>query len=91
MKKAFLSDASIYFTVSGKITSGPIQIIFDMVEGKPSPSKMIHTISFADISGNIATVQLVIASWVGHAFIDMLTMIRDGGGRKTARKAFHRL
>lgn len=90
MKQVFLPDANIYFTRDGKVAGGGIQILYDMVEGKPSPTEIIYKITSVEVSGNIATVRLDIADWAGHAFIDMFTMIKDGDDWKIASKVSRR-
>lgn len=86
MKQVFLPEANIYSTRDGKVVGGPIQILYDMVEGKPSPTEIVYAIESIDISGVIATVRLKIDDWAGNAYIDMFTMIKGEDGWKIASK-----
>lgn len=90
MKEVFLPEANIYFTREGKVAGGPIQILYDMVEGRPSPTEIIYTIAAVDVAGNIAMVRLEIADWAGNTYTDMFTMIRDGDAWKIASKVSRR-
>lgn len=90
MKEVFLPEANIYFTREGKVAGGPIQLLFDMVEGKPSPTEILYDIAAIDIAGNIATVRLEIADWAGNTYTDMFTMVKDGENWKIASKVSRR-
>lgn len=89
MKKVFLPEANIYSSREGKAAGGSIQILFDMVEGKPSP-KIEYRIAAVDIAGDIAMVRLEIAEWAGSKYTDMFTMIKDGAMWKIASKVSRR-
>ena len=90
MKEVFLPEANIYFTRDGKVAGGPIQILFDMVEGKPSPTEILYDIAAIDVAGTIATVRLEIADWAGNSYTDMFTLIKDGEDWKIASKVSRR-
>ncbi len=90
MKEVFLPDANIYFTREGKIAGGPIQILYDMVEGRPSPTEIIYKIAAVDVAGNIAMVRLEIADWAGNTYTDMFTMISENDDWKIASKVSRR-
>lgn len=86
MKEVFLPEANIYGTRDGKLVGGPIQLLYDMVEGKASPTEIVYKITAVDLAGNIAMVRLEIADWAGHSYTDMFTMIKDGDKWKIASK-----
>ena len=86
MKKVFLPEANIYGTRAGKLTGGPIQLLYDMVEGKPSPTEIIYDIAAVEVAGNIAMVRLEIADWAGRTYTDMFAMIKDCEDWKIASK-----
>lgn len=90
MKQVFLPEANIYFTKEGKVAGGPVQLLYDMVEGKPSPTEIVYRIAAMDVAGNIAMVRLEIADWAGNAYTDMFTMIKDGEDWKIASKVSRR-
>lgn len=90
MKQVFLPEANIYGTSEGKVIGGPIQLLYDMVDGKPSPTEIVYEVASVDIAGNIATVRLEIADWAGNAYTDMFTMIKDGDDWKIASKVSRR-
>ena len=86
MKQVFLPEANIYGTRGGKLVGGPISLLYDMVEGKASPTEIIYKIAAVDVAGNIAMVRLEIADWAGNTYTDMFTMIKDGDNWKIASK-----
>ena len=86
MKQVFLPEANIYGISGGKIVGGPIQLLYDMVEGKPSPTEIVYRIAAVDIARDIATVRLEIADWAGNRYIDMFTMIKGDEGWRIASK-----
>lgn len=86
MKKVFLPEANIYYTRDGRVAGGSIQNLYDMVEGKPSPTEIVYSIAGIDVAGSIATVRLEIADWAGRTYTDMFTMIKDGDDWKIASK-----
>ena len=81
MKKAFHPAATIYSKNGG----GPIQLLFDMVEGKPAKD-IPYTISAVDIKEDIAMVRIEIDSWLGNKYTDMFTMIKTDGEWKIISK-----
>lgn len=86
MKKVFLPEANIYAVKDGKLIGGPIELLYDMVEGKASPTEIVYQIAAVDVAVNIAVVRLEIDDWAGHAYTDMFTMIKDGEDWKIASK-----
>jgi len=89
MKKAFHPGANIFGYVDGHPAGGPIQLLYDMVEGRAA-GDIPYEITLLDITGNIAMLKLDIPDWGGKHYTDMFTLLKmDDGEWKIVSKVSH--
>lgn len=89
MKEVFLPEANIYGSQNGKMAGGPIQLLYDLVDGKPAAGEISYQLAAVEISGNIAMLRLEISNWGGNTYTDMFTLIKNGDTWKIASKVSH--
>jgi len=88
MSPAFHEDATIYSVVDGKGEGGPIQILFDGVDGQPAPN-LTGVIGPIDVNGTTATARVVLSDWAGANYTDQFTLLKAGGAWKILSKVFY--
>lgn len=78
MRQAFHEGANIYANVNGQVLGGPIQALYDLVDGKPPAGNIDYELASVEYAANIATVRLEIANWAGAHYTDMFTLLKIG-------------
>jgi len=89
MKPMTHPDATMYWAEDGKITGGPIQELFDRIDGRPPSPDVTHEIHDLDISPTTATVRVELDNWGGKKFTDHLSFIKTDEGWKLMHKIFY--
>lgn len=89
MKPAFHPGATIHGYLGPDLISGPIQALFDFVDGNEPASGLEARITSVDVAGTIATVRLDMDNWSGHRFTDMLSLLQVNGQWLITSKVFH--
>ena len=89
MKNAFHPGANIFGYVDGHPAGGPIQLLYDMVEGRAA-GDIPYEIIQLDVTGNIAMLKLDIPNWGGKHYTDMFTLLKmEDGEWKIVSKVSH--
>lgn len=86
MRKAFHEGATIHTATAG----GPIQLLFDLVDGKPPANDIPYTIALVSVAENIAMARVEIPDWAGAHYTDMFTLVKTGEGWKIVSKVSYR-
>lgn len=87
MAEAFDPAATIYSVVDGKSEGGPIQILFDAVDGSPAPN-LTGDIGPIDLNVTTATATVVLSDWAGAEFTDQFTLLKTGDSWKILSKVY---
>jgi hypothetical protein len=96
MKPAFHDAATFFGYYQGQLLAGPIQILFDWVDGN-GPSEGIQTrITSVDMCETIAVVSMDMTNMTGKltgegpaTLSDRFQLIKVGSGWKITQKSFH--
>ncbi len=89
MKSAFHEGATIYGYIGPDLFGGPIQGLYDWIDGNGPAADLKSSIAHIDIEGTIATVRLELDDWTGHKFTDMFTLLKTDGEWKIISKVFY--
>lgn len=89
MRPAFHEGATIYAYIGPDLFSGPIQGLFEWLDGNGPAADLKADIVNIDIEGSIATVRLELDNWTGHRFTDMFTLLKTDGDWKIISKVFY--
>jgi len=87
MAGAFHADATIYGVADGRVEGGPIQILFDAIEGAPAP-KLTGVVGAIELNGTTATATAVLNDWSGINYTDQFTLLKDNGSWKLLNKVY---
>ncbi len=88
MAGSFHPDATIYSATNGTSEGGPIQILFDAVEGAPAPN-LTGVIGPVEVNTTTATATAVLSDWAGADFTDQFTLLKVDGSWKILSKVYH--
>ena len=88
MKPAFHKDAIMYGVAGTEAKGGPIQNLYDLVDGGPKAVELKAEITTIDIADNIAHVRLEADNWNGARYTDMFLLLKDKGDWKIITKVF---
>lgn len=88
MSTAFHEDATIYSVTDGKSEGGPIQLLFDAVEGDPAPG-LTGVIGPVEVNTTTATATAVLSDWSGANYTDQFTLLKTDGSWKLLSKVYH--
>ena len=89
MSKSFHPDATIYgITDEGASEGGPIQILFDAVEGQPAPG-LTGVVGPVEVNTNTATATAVLKDWSGVDFTDQFTLLKVQGSWQILSKVYY--
>jgi hypothetical protein len=96
MKPAFHDAATFFGYYQGQLLAGPIQMLFDWIDGN-GPSEGLQTrITSVDISETIAVVSMDMTNMTGKltgegpaTLSDRFQLIKVGGEWKITQKSFH--
>lgn len=89
MKPMTHESATMYWAEDGKIVGGPIQELFDRIDGRDPSPNVTHEIHALDISHTTATVRVELDNWGGKKFSDQLSFIKTDDGWKLMHKIFY--
>ena len=89
MKPAFHKDATIFGYAGADLFAGPIQRLFDWVDGNGPAKELQARIASIDIVDSVATVRLELDNWIGSRYTDMFTLLKVDGEWKIMNKVFH--
>lgn len=89
MRRGFHENASIHGYLGPDLISGPIQGLYDWVDGNPPASELADCIASIDVRGSFATVRVELDNWAGHRFTDVLSLLKVDGEWKIVCKIFH--
>ena len=89
MKAAFHENATIHGYVGPDLFAGPIQGLFDWVDGNGPATALEGRLASVDVCGSVATVRLELDDWSGHRFTDMFTLLKTDGEWKIVSKVFY--
>jgi hypothetical protein len=79
MRPAFHEGATIYGYIGPDLFGGPIEGLFEWIDGNGPDADLTSEIASIDIEGTIATVRLELDNWTGHKFTDMFTLLKTDG------------
>ncbi len=89
MKPAFHKDATIFGYAGADLFAGPIQRLFDWVDGNGPATGLQARIASIDVVDSVATVRLELDNWIGYRYTDMFTLLKVDGEWKIMNKVFH--
>ena len=89
MKPAFHEDATIFGYAGADLFAGPIQRLFDWVDGNGPATELQARIASIDVVDSVATVRLELDNWIGSRYTDMFTLLKVDGEWKIMNKVFH--
>ncbi len=89
MKPAFHQDATIFGYAGADLFAGPIQQLFDWVDGNDPATELQARIASVDVVDTVATVRLELDHWIGSRYTDMFTLLKVDGEWKIMNKVFH--
>ncbi len=89
MKPAFHEDATIFGYAGSDLFAGPIQLLFDWVDGNGPAPGLKARIASVDVADTVATVRLELDNWIGSRYTDMFTLLKVDGEWKIMNKVFH--
>lgn len=87
MATSFHADATIHGVTDGKAAGGPIQILFDAVEGNPAPN-LTGVVGPVEVNVTTATATAVLSDWGGIDYTDQFTLLKDEGSWKILSKVY---
>ncbi|MFZ1700456.1 MAG: nuclear transport factor 2 family protein [Pyrinomonadaceae bacterium] len=88
MRPAFHDGATIYGYIGEDLFGGPIDGLFEWIDGNGPADELKPNIANIDIEGTIATVRVELDNWTGHKFTDMFTLLKTDGEWKIISKVF---
>jgi hypothetical protein len=95
MRPGFLADATIVGYVGGTMLSGPIQQLYDWIDGNGPAPHIEPRFSSVEMLDTIAVVRLEVERWSGELagsevhMSDAFTLVKTEDGWKIAHKIFH--
>ena len=96
MKSAFHEGCTFYGYYNGNLLAGPIQLLFDWVDGNGPASDIRIRFASIDILGTIASVRLEmeemtgrLAGPAGSRLSDLFQLIKVDGQWRISQKSFH--
>lgn len=95
MKEAFIQEATIVGYYGGGLVSGPIQKLYDLIDGNGPAPDIEPVVSSIEVLDSIAVVRLEVAHWTGDVIgtdshmSDLFNLIKTEKGWKISHKMFH--
>ena len=89
MKPAFHENATIHGHVNGDMLAGPIQLLFDWVDGNPPAVNLKATIVNIDLASTVATARVELTDWLGTRYTDQFTLLKENDTWTITSKVFH--
>lgn len=89
MAESFHPDATIHgINEGGDSEGGPIQILFDSVEGQPAPG-LTGVVGPIEVNTNTATATAVLKDWGGVDYTDQFTLLKVQGNWQILSKVYY--
>ena len=95
MRPAFHSDATIVGYCGGALLTGPIQQLFNWIDGNGPAPAMEPRLASIDVIHTIAIVRLEVTHWSGKLagsdarMSDVFTLVKSEAGWRISQKTFH--
>jgi hypothetical protein len=95
MRPGFLPDATMVGYVGDTLLSGPVQTLYDWIDGNGPAPDIEPRFAAVEIMDTIAVVRLEVERWSGKLagsdvhMSDAFTLVKTGDGWKIAHKIFH--
>lgn len=96
MRSSFHSDATIFGFFGGGLVSGPIQKLFDLIDGNGPAPDLEPRFACIEVLETIAVVHLQVKRWSGkvigsepRTMSDLFGLIKTESGWKISHKMFH--
>lgn len=89
MQPAFHPTATIHGYLGEDLIAGPIQVLFDWIDGNVAAPQLTGEIANIDVFETVATARLECQNWGGHGFTDMFTLLKTDGEWKIVSKIFY--
>lgn len=89
MKPAFHETATMSGYLGPDLIAGPIQELFDYVDGNPPAAGLSLRVASVEVTGTVAAVRLEMDDWGGHRFTDLMTLLKVEGDWKIMTKVFY--
>ena len=86
-KNAFAQWATMSWNENGKLTTVPIQTLYDVLEST-GPEEVIYTVKNIAISPTVATVHIQSSFSKLGKFNDMFSLVKDESGWKIISKVY---
>lgn len=89
MRKVFDDNEIMYAQVDGKISGGPIQLLFGGIDSRPPSADVVTEITSIQVYETIANARVESKNWGGTSYSDMFLLIKDAEGWKIIAKIYH--
>jgi hypothetical protein len=95
MKKGFHPQATIVGHFGGGLVFGPIQKLYDLIDGNGPAPNIEPFFSSIEVLDTIAVVRLEVAHWTGNVIgsdshmSDLFNLVKTEVGWKISHKMFH--
>lgn len=89
MQPAFHPTATIHGYLGEDLIAGPIQVLFDWIDGNDAAPQLTGEIAGIDVFETVATARVECQNWGGHRFTDMFTLLKTDGEWKIVSKIFY--
>ena len=89
MQPAFHPTATIHGYLGPDLIAGPIQGLFDWIDGNRPAADLTFDIASIDVFETVATARVECRNWGGHRFTDMFTLLKTDGEWKIVSKIFY--
>ena len=89
MQPAFHPTATIHGYLGEDLIAGPIQGLFDWIDGNGPAADLTFEITNIDVFETVATARVECHNWGGHRFTDMFTLLKTDGEWKIVSKIFY--
>lgn len=89
LRPAFHATATIHGYLGPDLIAGPIQGLYDWIDGNGPASELTFEIANIDVFETVATGRVECHNWSGHRFTDMFTLLKTDGKWKIVSKIFY--
>lgn len=88
MSVTYHDQATIHSVADGKAEGGPIQLLFDAVDGNPAPN-LTGVVNTITVNTTTATATLTLHDWAGANYTDQFTLLKADDTWKILSKVYH--
>jgi hypothetical protein len=95
MRPGFHPAATIVGYCGGTLLTGPIQQLFDWIDGNGPAPNIEPNIASIEVLETVAVIRLEVKNWSGNLagakarMSDVFTLLKTDGGWKISQKTFH--